>query len=62
MTHDICVSMELLVHADSSYKSAEKNAKALQQKMANVEQYVGKDNSHDRDQQQISTEHNTGRT
>lgn len=47
---------------ERTYKSAEKNAKALQQKMANVEQYVGKDNSHDRDQQQISTEHNTGRT
>ena len=31
---------------ENTYKSAEKETKALQQKMANVEQYVGKDNSH----------------
>ena len=31
---------------ENTYKSAEKEAKALQQKMVNVEQYIGKDNSH----------------
>ena len=47
---------------EKTYKSAEKEAKALQQKMANVERYVGRDNSRDHDQQQINTYHNNGRT
>ena len=42
---------------ERTYKSAEKEAKALQQKMANVEQYVGKDNFRDHDQQQVNTKH-----
>ena len=47
---------------EKTYKSAEKEAKALQQKLANVEQYVGKDNSLDHAQQQVNTERNKGRT
>lgn len=47
---------------ENTYNSAEKEAKALQQKMANVEQYVGKDNSRDQAQQQVNKEHNKGRT
>ncbi len=42
---------------ERTYKSAEKEAKTLQQKMANVEQYVGKDNFRDHDQQQVNTKH-----
>ena len=47
---------------EKTYKSAEKEAKALQQKMANVEQYVGKDNSRNQEQQQINADRNNGRT
>ena len=47
---------------ERTYKSAEKEAKTLQQKMANVEQYVRKDNSRDQEQQQINTDRNKGRT
>ena len=47
---------------ENTYKSAEKEAKALQQKMANVEQYVGKDNSLDHNQQQVNADRNNGRT
>ena len=47
---------------ERTYKSSEKDAKTLQQKMANVEQYVGKDNSREQEQQQINTDHNKGRT
>ena len=47
---------------ERTYKSAEKEAKSLQQKMANVEQYVGKDNSRDQEQQQINSDRNKGRT
>ena len=47
---------------EKTYKSAEKEAKALQQKMANVEQYVGKDNSRDLEQQQLNADLNKDRT
>ena len=47
---------------DDIFGGAEKEAKALQQKMANVEQYVGKDNSRDQEQQQLNTGRNNGRT
>ena len=43
---------------EKTYKSAEKEAKDLQQKLTNVEQYIGKDRSQD----QIKTpEQETGR-
>ena len=47
---------------ERTYKSAEKETKTLQQKMANVEQYVGKDNSRDHNQQQINADRNKDRT
>lgn len=37
---------------ERTYKSAEKEVKALQQKLINVEQYVGRDSSHDHHLQQ----------
>ena len=47
---------------EKTYKYAEKEAKTLQQKMANVEQYVGKDNPLDHNQQQVNADRNNGRT
>ena len=43
---------------ERSYKSAEKDANALQQKLSNVTQYMGRDISHEQSIQQDNSHHN----
>ena len=47
---------------EKTYKSAEKEAQSLQQKMDNVQQYVGRDSSLEHDQQKVTTGHDKSRT
>ena len=47
---------------EKTYKSAEKEAQSLHQKMDNVQQYVGRDNSRSHDQQQVNTWYDKSRT
>ncbi|MBR4342473.1 MAG: rlx protein, partial [Lachnospiraceae bacterium] len=47
---------------EKTYKSAENEVQSLQQKMDNVQKYVGRDSSHDYVQQQVTTGHDKSRT